>query len=391
MGDVILDAGGLMLAPLGAPFAGEKPAGIDPHQDFSPTAPYLLLRDARSEARAAERAADHLFGEASQAAAAKAAESTAGEAWRRVRTLAVQILAEQGKDIEVAAWLTEAAVRDAGIAGLSAGAGLIADLIENFWDQGLYPLPDEDGLENRVAPVRGLSGESTDGTLLQPLRKAVLFELPDGEPITFWDYLQSESLERIADPKARKQRAEKGKIRPFEELERAARVSGRHASGPEHFAALRGELAAAFGAWARMDAAFQAKAAAAAPPTGRVRGQIEEMLRIAGRYAPPEIAPQAQVEIAAPAAPDHPGGTAPAAPAPTAPTREGMLAELASIAEYFRRTEPHSPLAYTLEEAVRRGRLTWPELLAEVVPDNSARSAILVTLGIRPPPPEGKS
>ena len=68
-------------------------------------------------------------------------------------------------------------------------------------------------------------------------------------------------------------------------------------------------------------------------------------------------------------------------------TREDMLRELERIAEFFRKTEPHSPLAYTLEEAVRRGRLTWPELLAEVVPDDKVRSGMLVMLGIRPAPP----
>ena len=60
------------------------------------------------------------------------------------------------------------------------------------------------------------------------------------------------------------------------------------------------------------------------------------------------------------------------------------------IANFFRRTEPHSPLSYTLDEAVRRGRMTWPELLAEVVADMDARNSILTTLGIRPPPPEAQ-
>jgi type VI secretion system protein ImpA len=64
-----------------------------------------------------------------------------------------------------------------------------------------------------------------------------------------------------------------------------------------------------------------------------------------------------------------------------------MLRELERIADFFRRTEPHSPLAYTLEEAVRRGRLSWPELLAEVVPDDKVRSGMLVMLGIRPAKP----
>jgi len=69
-------------------------------------------------------------------------------------------------------------------------------------------------------------------------------------------------------------------------------------------------------------------------------------------------------------------------------TREDALRALAQIAEFFRRTEPLSPIAYTLQEAVRRSRMTWPELLAEIVPDVTSRSAILTSLGIRPPPSE---
>jgi type VI secretion system protein ImpA len=69
-------------------------------------------------------------------------------------------------------------------------------------------------------------------------------------------------------------------------------------------------------------------------------------------------------------------------------SREDALRALGEIANFFRRTEPHSPLSYTLDEAVRRGRMTWPELLAEVVADTDTRNTILNTLGIRPPPPE---
>jgi type VI secretion system protein ImpA len=61
------------------------------------------------------------------------------------------------------------------------------------------------------------------------------------------------------------------------------------------------------------------------------------------------------------------------------------LAALTEIARFFRRTEPHSPLADTLEEAVRRGRMSWPELLAEIVQEEGTRNAILANLGIRRP------
>jgi type VI secretion system protein ImpA len=68
--------------------------------------------------------------------------------------------------------------------------------------------------------------------------------------------------------------------------------------------------------------------------------------------------------------------------------REDVLRELERIAAHFRKTEPQSPLAYTLDEAVRRSRMTWPELIAEIVQDQTTRDGILSQLGIKPPPAE---
>ena len=64
-------------------------------------------------------------------------------------------------------------------------------------------------------------------------------------------------------------------------------------------------------------------------------------------------------------------------------TREDAIRQLEEIANFFRKTEPHSPLAFTLDDAVRRARLSLPELLAEVLPDAGARRMLLTTLGIR--------
>jgi type VI secretion system protein ImpA len=69
-------------------------------------------------------------------------------------------------------------------------------------------------------------------------------------------------------------------------------------------------------------------------------------------------------------------------------SREDMLRELSRIADWFRKAEPASPLSYTIDDAVRRARLTLPELLAELLDDPSSRNAILSSLGIRPPVPD---
>ncbi len=171
---------GFDLEALLAPIPGDAPQGIDIREDFSATSPYNRLRDARSEARDAERGQD------------AGGENTRDPTplWRSVRELALKTLAETTKDLEVAAWLTEALVRSHGLAGLAAGAQLMAGLAEQYWD-GLFPLPDDYGMETRVAPVTGLNGRDGNGSLIQPLHKMALFNRPDGAPVAFYQYQQS--------------------------------------------------------------------------------------------------------------------------------------------------------------------------------------------------------
>ncbi len=307
------------------------------------------------------------------------------ENWQLVREHASSILGHVGKDIEVAAWLTEALVRLDGINGLADGAWLMAGLVERYWDQGLYPLPDEDGLEGRTSPLAGLNGIGADGTLMQPLRKLTLFARADGTPVTVWRFEQAEEVEGIGDAARKKQRLAAGAL-PFRTLEEEARTFGASHLGEVGQGARR-----ALKGWQALAGLLDRLAGSASPPTSRVAGVLEKILRVAERYAPAQSA-EAAPEPEAVAEPEAANGEADrAGPArqeqPAVrlqPTRDEMLLSLAGIAEFFRVHEPHSPLSYTLDEAVRRGRLSWPELLGEVVPDPDARAVILSQLGIRP-------
>jgi type VI secretion system protein ImpA len=367
---------GFDLEALLAPIAGDAPQGIDIREDFSAMSPYNRLRDARSEARDAERGLD------------AGTENTADPTplWRTVRELALKTLAETTKDLEVAAWATEAMVRSHGLAGLTAGARLMAGLAEQYWD-GVFPLPDDYGMETRVSPVTGLNGRDGNGSLIQPLYKVVLFNRTDGSPLAYYQYQQSQQLATL-DAERRQQRIDAGAI-PHENLDREAR-----AAGGARFAALLSEAREARDAWQAMAGVMDEKAGADGPSTTTVRDLLSGIIDVCQVYAPADASPgeegapagEAAGDLAATAA----GGGGFAGiqvAAGQGASREDALRALGQIANFFRRTEPHSPLSYTLEEAVRRGRMTWPDLLAEVVADTDTRNTILNTLGIRPPPP----
>lgn len=351
-----------------APIAGGNPVGTDPRGDVSPTSTYFRIRDARAEARDLERQSESGGGDQNTLAP-----------WRIVRSLSEQALRESAKDLELATWLTEALVRAAGLPGLATGATVVTGLVERFWDD-LYPTPDEDGLATRVSPLGGLAGQGVDGSLMQPLRRLPLFHRPDGVPFGYWQYELSEGLSGIVDPARRQQRLDAGVV-AFDDVEKEARQAGQ-----AHWSGLRAQIAGALQAWTEMAAALDARAGQLSPSTSRVTNLLTAMGRTVARFAPSDAAPGAGHADATPA----PAGAAPASLASpaggTVNGREEALGKLGEIAAWFKRNEPNSPLAYTLDEAVRRGRMSWPDLVTELVPDVSTRNALLLAVGLKPPP-----
>jgi len=366
----------LDLDTLLAPLPDGDGAGVDLREDWSPGSPYQKLRDARSEARVEERQRD----------AEGEMDLPPAEGWRIVRQVAEQAIGQKSKDFEVAAWLAEALLRIEGLPGLADAANLLAGLLERYWDTG-FPRPDEDGYEGRISPLGGLSGADFDGTLMQPLRRAAVFRRQDGTMLPLYVYEQAVETAGLADAARKQARWESG-VPKLEQLEAEAKLDVNRLRG-----VARAARAAREG-WAAFEAQLEARLGRDAPSTRRVAEVLERLASVADRLAG---GPEAAGAAAAgdPAAVAAGGGVAAAggegggfSVAGAIANREEALRQLERIAEFFRQTEPHSPLAYTLTDAARRGRLPLPELLAEVLTDETARTAMLTALGIRPANPD---
>lgn len=347
-----------------APLPGDQPTGVDLRQDYAPTSIYFRLRDARAAARDAERQAETQSDEGLTAL------------WRPVEALATEALKSMSKDLEVATWLTEALVRIAGLRGLMAGASVIAGLAEHHWE-GLFPMPDEQGMETRLAAVAGLSGQGADGTLMQPLRKSVLFRRPDGAPFSLWQYQATLDLSAISDPGRRAQRLEAG-VMPFDEFEKEARLAG-----DAHWSAQRDIVVEAIASWKEMERVLDDKAGPASPSGNRVREVLERVLDVCSRFAPQGAAAASEMSSGGEAVSGN--GSATMTGQTAISGREQALRQLAEVAAWFKVNEPNSPVGFTLDEAARRARLAWPELVAELVSDETARQALLTSAGMKRP------
>jgi type VI secretion system protein ImpA len=77
-------------------------------------------------------------------------------------------------------------------------------------------------------------------------------------------------------------------------------------------------------------------------------------------------------------APQSGGGSLSADPE----NRADALRRLESIARFFQRTEPHSPVAYLVQRAVRWGEMPLESWLDEVISDAGVLNALRETLGL---------
>jgi len=368
------------LAALLAPLADGDGAGVDVRTDFTPKAPYQLLRGARGEARALERLLDGGDPNADPVA-------ISGH-WREVKKIASSILETKSKDFEVAAWLTEALVRQDGLSGVQAGGMLIKGIAETFWDKAFPSLEEPEGLEDRASPVGGLAGEGADGTLMQPLRRTPMFKRGDGSICDLFLYKRAEEVAAIVDAERKAKRLKEG-VPELEVLQREGRADA---------AFLKSVGLAAMSAreaWVAMDEALTDPFKGNAPSARNVTMLLDEVIAIATKIIGPlQSAAAVEEEAAAGEADAGGGGMADGGGmamgggggGPRAlRTREDAIKQIEEIAAWFKKTEPHSPVAYTLEDTARRARLPLDELLAEVLTEGDARKAMLVRLGIHRP------
>lgn len=352
------------------PIPGENPAGIDPRENPSSASPYYRLKDARAAARAVERSAID-------------ADAPIPDEWGLVIDLGLTMLTSQAKDLEAATWLTEALIRVEGYVGLRDGLTVLLGFVETFWDE-LYPQPDEDGLEIRISPVAGLAGSGATGTLDRPIRNTPLTDGATGS-FSFWHYEQANDLEKISDPDRRAARIETGTI-TLETFRKSLQET------PP--AVLRDTLATLGECEAtlkRLSDALDEKAGMDAPsftPLQELLSAVSGGLRfVAGDRIALAEQPAETVAAGAPAAVGSPGvaGIGPALVRRPGEfdSRDEALTLLGQIGAYFRRTEPHSPLSYTIEDAVRRARLTLPELLKELAESPEHMQHIMMAAGIK--------
>lgn len=352
----------LLLAPLSA----QSPCGED--LSFSPEF------DQIAEMR---RADDPTLAQGEWVTSLKQAD------WPGVARLCQTLLTTRTKDLRLAQWLTEAQALVEGYVGLERGLALCAALCEQHWER-LHPLPDGDDAEERIGNIAWLLQRVVDLSVRLPVTAS-----RKGDRFTLWDL-------RLA----RQQRPQG---------EHAGRAGDEPASGPDAITPQRFRQAlidtpadtllvtldAARGARAQLlawqgvvDARLGTEGPGFVAARDALDAAIHELERLAREAG--VAAPTGSASDHAPPPPPRDEPSPGAAPQgtwqPNPPgSRSEALRQLQQVADFFRRTEPHSPVAYLADKAIKWGEMPLHQWLAEVVKDPGSMAHLQELLGLARP------
>ena len=355
------------------PCEPNPPFGEDPRQDSSPESIYFRLKDARNAARAIER---------------MISQGDSGDKvpdWDTVASLSFELISLKAKDLEAASYLIEALARIKGFSGIRDGFRLVQKITEDFWD-GLYPLPDEEGLATKVGPINTLNGLEGEGVLLPAIRQIPITDYGSIKAFGYGDWINITKLEEL-DPESREKRIERGAPDPAEFRATVESTS------PDFFLNLFEDIEECKQAYKEMSDVIDQKCGELILQSSALMNLFDDILSAISAFAGEKLENARAVSVINPDPNSSTEETSNALEVITTgssvgnvgqiKTRDDALRQLRILADFFLRTEPHSPVSYAINQAVRWGKLSLPDLLSELIPDLNARDYISKLTGVK--------
>jgi type VI secretion system protein ImpA len=277
--------------------------------------------------------------------------------WKFVAAGCAKLIRTRSKDLRLAVWLAEASAKTSGLRGLGDGLLLVAGLCERYWDD-VYPLPDEGGYEQRIGNLCWIAARAPQ------LAKEVA--LTEGEGYSMIDF-------------------EFARSRPAGEGEGPDLEAARRRTSRAFYQALLEDSAHCAAALGELERVVDERLGADGPGFTAARAALQDVIHFVTPFAREAgVAAQASaveqpVALAAPVQVLAQGAPA----AGPLQTRAQALAQLRAVAEFFRRTEPHSPVAYLADKAANWGEQPLHVWLRGVVKDEAVFAQLEEMLGVQ--------
>jgi type VI secretion system ImpA family protein len=300
--------------------------------------------------------------------------------WTSLESIAIEALETRSKDLQIAAWLTEAWLKLYGFAGVARGFELMYALAEGFWDD-LHPAIENGDLEFRLAPLVWINEKLSISLKLLPITQ------PDAaieKAYSFADFERATQLENAM------QRPGAPKALPPNSTTTATIRRSAMLTPTVWYRTLETGIHETQAAVHQLDGFIDSKVGGASPGFPRILEAAAEILSfveeiLSQRKDQGENIPQHTSTQEDSDQPDN--NASPAAEPALVHGRIRDRAEayylLEEAADYLARTEPHSPTPYLVRRAIAWGSMSLEQLLPEMIRNGNELQEIFRLLQIR--------
>lgn len=305
--------------------------------------------------------------------------------FRKVIELATDALKNKTKDLQIAAWFSEALTNDYGFAGLRDSLKLAAGLQENFWET-LFPEIDEGDMEGRANALEWLDRETAIAVKHAPITA--------GEGLSFWDWEESKKFD-IPENIETLEYADQERYNELrDQAEKENRVTGvrwRKAKAQTRRAFCEETAVIVDECWTEyenlnrvMEEKFDPKQLPGLNDLKKalddIKTQVKKLLD-EKRAEEPDPADELSGDAGAEGAEAAADGVMVRVSKGAINSRQDALRRLTEVSEFFRKTEPHSPVSYLVSRAVKWGNMPLEAWLQDVIKDDNVIYQLRQTLG----------
>ena len=346
-----------------SPIPGDNPSGVSLR--------YSDVYDAIQEARRSED-------ELSQG---EWVRKTKTADWPRVIALTTEALSTQTKDLQIAVWLMEALLKRHGFAGLRDGLHVLRGIHEHFWES-CYPAIEDGDLDPRIGPLEWLNAK-----VPATIRSVTITGRLGGENYSWLKWEESKATDNLGRKSVEAMEAARqdGKL-SGEEFDKAVAMSSL-----EFYQSIFTNLGQAQAECVQLDKIVDERFGPQAPSLADLMKAIEDTFALVESILQKKR-PREERVMNTDARPDVLGGSQPRPIAPPVEfgsiepvDRPDALRRLAGVAEFFRRTEPHSPVSYLVQRAILWGEMPLESWLQEVINNEDVLGRVRETLGLKQP------
>lgn len=305
----------------------------------------------------------------------------------KVIELAVPVVEKESKDLQISAWLSEALVNEYGFTGLRDSLNLLSSLQEKFWDT-LFPEIDEGDMEGRANALSWMDRETA-----LTIQKA---RITDGNGYNFLEYQDSKKYD-IPDNLDLLDTAEQKKFKALQaEVIKENKVTAdkwkqaitqtRRVFYEELNVAIEECQQGLNKINLVIEEKFDRNQAPSLPnlkkTLANIKSETDKLLKQKREEEPDEI--DQEEEFEGEATEDGKGGQTGRSMSSSKgaiQNRKEALKRLSELAEFFRKTEPHSPVSYLVTRAVKWGNMPLENWLQDVIKDEAILFQLRQTLG----------